>query len=354
MDKFKNFLKTFISPTYARKQRYMSLFIALLIFVFEALVLYAPINTVLLNKKEVYSNSSIYTKAIYNVSDDYDMTNIQNSHYTITKTSDGYVLTSTIENEDIKKYQYTYVLDNNTVNVYLVFDVNDKLYCREKEIIDQYMEAYPSDGEEKAVYSGMIAVVDESKGLDVNERLAYYHSLSLDEVIVLVKNRNYKEMYQIPEEDNTYCIVFNSDYYYLEIPKSLKDKVDNGITIGQKYDNILVNDNTLSSFIRPFVMYVSERILNAQSRSYILTLLLNIILFPLIVSFIIYLFLHKRGSLKTFGEYYNILAISSVVPCLIAFALTWLIATYAQTIYVLLLLVFGIYMLYRSNAIKDL
>ena len=77
------------------------------------------------------------------------------------------------------------------------------------------------------------------------------------------------------------------------------------------------------------------------------------IVYPVIFAFILFLILRKRGSVKRFKEHYNIIAITSIVPFLIAFILAWFITTSSAIAYLASFTVYSLIMSYSISGIHD-
>jgi len=70
----------------------------------------------------------------------------------------------------------------------------------------------------------------------------------------------------------------------------------------------------------------------AKSTAFINTLLICV-LFPFLMILIFWLFFRRNGRLTQFREYFNIAALSSVVPFLITFAVSWFFSTNFKRLY---------------------
>ena len=57
----------------------------------------------------------------------------------------------------------------------------------------------------------------------------------------------------------------------------------------------------------------------------------------------------KQANLKMFKEYYGILSITSIVPCIIAFGLSWFITSTGGIVYLASTTIYGLIMLYAVS-----
>ena len=112
-----------------------------------------------------------------------------------------------------------------------------------------------------------------------------------------------------------------------------------------------VNVETMTSiddFGQQFASNVIDLYIQYSTIQQTLQAILIVIFYPALVVVILWLFFRKNGNLKTFKEYYNIAAISSVIPTLITFAVLWFVPTLV-TMYGLTFSIFYIFILYRIN-----
>ena len=171
---------------------------------------------------------------------------------------------------------------------------------------------------------------------------------------------------KFPDIDNTeyYLIVFWKDsLYYQAHPTNIKSaNVTHGEIIltelSQKAFFINLMDTGSFSFENfkndTFYAkaYLLERIMTGHIPNYVgqysLSTFIFTVIFTLILTMLFWLFFRKSGRLKKFKEYYNIAAISSVVPTILVFILMW-IEMNMLSYYIFIFSVFYLFVLYKIN-----
>ncbi|HOH18218.1 MAG TPA: hypothetical protein PK087_02715, partial [Bacilli bacterium] len=79
--------------------------------------------------------------------------------------------------------------------------------------------------------------------------------------------------------------------------------------------------------------------------------LLICVLFPFLMILIFWLFFRRNGRLTQFREYFNIAALSSVVPFLITFAVSCFFQPILNA-YIFIFSIYYLFILYRINNIQ--
>ncbi len=85
----------------------------------------------------------------------------------------------------------------------------------------------------------------------------------------------------------------------------------------------------------------------ARSTAFINTLLICV-LFPLLMVLIFWLFFKRNGKLTQFREYFNIASLTSVIPLLVTFSVSWFIPAILNA-YIFLFSIYFLFVLYRIN-----
>ena len=137
-----------------------------------------------------------------------------------------------------------------------------------------------------------------------------------------------------PVNGNKYLIVFYNEsaiYYSPTFQKELKyqennvfdfSKIEGGSEISYHLMDLYIPDINIQVSFNTFIACV---------------------IFPLLISLVLWLFLRSGGNTLSFKETYNIASISSIVPFIIIFALSWIFPHYEFVSYYSVL--FGIYFL---------
>ncbi|HHX80539.1 MAG TPA: hypothetical protein GX692_05715, partial [Acholeplasmataceae bacterium] len=138
-----------------------------------------------------------------------------------------------------------------------------------------------------------------------------------------------KDMEITHNEEKLTLFGFNLDYFNFFPDFSLK--LDNPNKIGD-----YVTDKLLAGFST----YV-------RSTAFFQTLLITLI-FPLIMVLLFWLFFRRTGQLKRFKEYFNIAAISSIVPLLLVFGIAWVFPVVLNW-YIFIFSIFYLFSLFKIN-----
>lgn len=75
----------------------------------------------------------------------------------------------------------------------------------------------------------------------------------------------------------------------------------------------------------------------------------TILVYPLLMILIFWLFFKRQGRLTRFREYYNIAAVSSIIPALLAFGLIWIFPQVFEY-YIFGFAIYYLFILYRINS----
>lgn len=320
-----DFLKSFIFPNKMRRFRYMSVIISILIFFATSYILMFPIG-VRANKNidKFIEDNSYFTKGIYDLkltNEDYKI--ITNRGYNIKKRTLGTTSDDEVVEVIAKSYERE---DNQKVNVTIIFDPYN---VREEEIVkvrDLYIESLdvekPNDEQyEKALYIGKLVSVNSYRDsdFDYDQGISEYSAKSLEELKELDKKLTLFSLYNIEDRDgeDDYLIIFYPNYFIV----NCEDKI-----LGTYYRNKKDVDFTsfgVANFGNEVAVFLTESIVEASLSSQQFSTFVTVLLLPFAYVLVIWLFSRKTGALKTYKEYYNIAAISSVIPTIISFIICW-------------------------------
>lgn len=364
MEKIKDFLRSLFTPEGVKRYRYMSTVVTLLIFMIEVYILFVPINTYYNMQIVDYTNENEFSTIFYNIEDSYDegIEGIKNSGYHFDDNGSNYTLVSDDEAEGIMKYCYRYYTNNVTYYVYYVFDVNGTVDAKIKEIYDRYEELFPDESAEKLSYASMVVYYDSLSGKDIDTQINYYHGEDVSVATDILSELSYKDLYQVEASDTTYFMLFLSKYLWVEIPTTVTSSDDRMQTT---YDFAVeaINDedkdysisaiSSINDFSKVFAITIASSFIGRSVILYLGNCLIYALLFPIILAFIMWMFLRRKGCLRTFKEYYNTISIVSIIPALVGFILGWFVGTIAGMVYLGMMSLISIIMIYRVIAIPD-
>ena len=337
MYKIKEFLYKFFTPKGMKNYRYMTILASILMFLFEVYALFFPVNQILNTKPEKYISSNDYTKVFYNIEGSIDNAMYVSSY----KIVDG-KMTSNDENEGLKIYKYAY----DEIDVYYIFDVNYSVSEAVKEIKDKYKERYPSEDNLKIEYSGLLIYVEIQKGTSLEDAIDKYQKLDIDSINECLNQLSFKDTYNL-NSDSAYVMLFEGTRFYIEVPDENSVFSDYASYRNINFD--INNYESLNDFSKIFVTEIGRTYAKNAGIVYLSNCIIYALVFPFILALIVWLGLKKRSDLKRFKEYYNILAISSTVPCLISFILGWFISSTSGLVYLSLMAIYGLVVLYKAS-----
>lgn len=356
MTKILNFIISMFHVKGLKRFSKMSGFIALMIFLLEINLLYLPIKPALTNHIDDMIDNNIYTAVFNNVIDTFNqgIDGIKESDYYI-KEKDEYIqMFSKVDDEGIVKYQYEYEYLENNYKVWFVFDVNSVSDKEIENIYDKFLVKFPNEEENKATYISMLLYTE---GIDNDDdlltRMNYYNTLSIEDLEERLNALSYVDLYNIPKEENTYMMLFLKYSYLIEVPSSEEGVFQRASFNYNEVELHMSDVSSISDFSKPFVYRLALSLVDQQTVNYFGTCLLYVLLYPIIMAAILYVCLKNRGSLKTFKEFYSLISIFSILPAIIAFALTFVMGTGAAMIYAALLSLYTLIRTYKVIRIED-
>lgn len=363
-----NFLLSFIIPQKMKRFRHMSILIAILIFVASVYLLIFPYKIVMDNQKdELIQEDTMFVLAFYEMPNgSIDFNSLKSNQYKV----DGDQLKSIATDDG--EFQYivvSYEKEGKTKNVHMVFDPYSNLDRKILEIRTLYNDSYnitetsTEDETKKASYVSTLTFIALAKDdtLNAEDTMETLNQKTLEELVTDMTNVTLFDYYGItPSVDvDDYLVAFNRYYLGLQIPVFDPEGVQ--LAANQTQATIIYSENvtfditTLNS-ISDLGQNIAQNIINiyviTMQGQYTIQTIIYVLLYPMLIILILWLFFRKNGNLKTFKEYYNIAAISSILPTIVVFAITWFYPS-VVAVYGLLLSIFYLFVLFRINSTPE-
>ena len=340
MYKIKEFFYKFFNPKGLISFRSISFFLALLIFIIEALVLFFPTYQTLSNNPAIYAKSNDYTKVYYDASGDISQEMI-NADYHI---SNGKMISSE-EEAEISIYS----AKSKDITVYYIFDCKGYINEELTKIKTRYKELY-DDEDDKIQTSAILIYNSINATTSLDDAITKYHNTTINDIESELYTLTYIDIFDLDDKD-AYVMLFEKDKVYIEF--MFEDQLYNNNLYYkgfEKLEGFKISDvKDMTEFSRVFINEFARAYALSASGVYLRNCMIYTILFPLILAFILFIILRKRGNLKMFKEYYGILSITSITPCIVAFILSWFITSTAGIVYLASLSVYGLIMLYAIS-----
>ena len=291
-----DFLKSFIFPLKMRRFRNMSGLIAVGIFLILMYLAIVPIRVRYSKADYVISKDGYSSKGLYYATSTFDYKEIKAKNYIID--TEKQVLTAGVKGLSI--YQVNTVFEDKNVIYYFVFDLEKDTYNKDEDLY---------------------------------------------------------ALYQINKSDNSYVFLFSLNYYELEnvqVDEASGDKKSN-ILVAATYKGCKIDFNSYNNtdeFLDGVAYALAILYGETYVSSFTFTSALMLFLLPCLLVAVMWLVLRKNGTMKRFKEYYNIAAISSIIPALIAFGIAWFwpqVINFYTTVFVM----YYLFVVYRINAFPD-
>lgn len=342
------FLYNLIDPVKIRKYKKMSIFVALLIFFATFFMLLLPQKLYLKNHSDYTASIYEKTKALYNIKGDNTnmFEDIKSKGY---KVSDGKLLSNGESNANIYTFLYTY--EENNVCVYLVFDSNEELEEKLKDVNDRYDMIYNSEenvnniGKNKTQICQMAYLESIESLVNLDEVIKKYHDMNSEELNTLVNETPYYRFYGIKDLNS------NTNYGYVFTKSSVIRTIDKENDIySYSYLSFDSNDyKDIGEFGKDVSVQMVARYNEYLFNMQIVYVFLYTILLPVLASLILFMFTFKRKKLDNFLEYYKILALETIIPSIVSCVFIFIFGPGATKIFVALFLVYSVLMLFRSS-----
>lgn len=354
----KEFLKALVIPSKMKRFRYMSILIAMLIFVVSIYAITIPHNIYINNHKEKFISESSYVSPYQKLEEQELEDEIKNHKYKVVKDA----MTSSVTDTDPKVYSYNSDAvvkgEEKNINIYFVFDQNSLLLDRTDKIKKAYLEKYPDAKNSQSIayliYIDELASTETVNDAWYQERFEHYNGLSTEDLSKVYKSKNNFELYGIkPTGDNNYLVIFLKDQLITQIP--VKDEKTEEVTypaLTAYYSNCNEMDFSQATNLNEFGAIIADGVFKALKETdktqYLLNAVVYTIIFPAIYCLLLFWCMRKRGTMKTFKEYYNIASITSIIPTIITFIGGWFIPN-PIIIYGVGFSVFTLFTFYKIN-----
>jgi len=357
------FLKSLISPAKMKKYRSMSILIAIGIFVLSFYILIAPFYLTIKNRKDEYIEKNVlFVSGLYELesNDNEQFTNLKQGNYLI---KDNKLTTTRDENSPYDHYTFSYTNKNEKeIVVHFIFDPYDTRINRIDYLKEEYLEIYEGT-DAKANEIAFLTYIEEQKNPELNyeEYFEELNGLSSEKLTERINNVTLFDLFNIEtsKDYDSYLIIFNSSSFDYQVPlyNQKGEKIESRYTFGnfQYFDDFKFNVqeyHNISDLSKEMTGNIIEYQMMRDKQQYSLNAILFVLLYPTLIIFILWLMFRKNSVLKTFKEYYNIAAISSIIPTLITFVISW-VFTEALSFYGMLLAIYYVFILYRVNTIPD-
>jgi len=318
------FLKSLVIPKEMKRYRYMSVLISVIIFFLEVYLINWPLTMHIKNLgpnvKEMY-NHLVLTEISESLADYPHNEQILKEIASLEcEVSEGYLkcanLEKTVDTEEKVEYavfEREIVFEKDGVTKHLKFIINLNLVNPDEEKIVYDLKTIPY--------------------VDYNE---YYQVvLTADRLIFQAHQKGIDEE-KIEHNGNSLNFQFINYTYTGYIPEfTLKVNEASARNIGERILDAIVN------------AYLKQ-----VSSINLIQLFMLLFIMPLFIILVSWILFRSNGKLKTFREYYNIAAIASIVPILIAFIVVWFLPG-ALDYYPVLFILFCFFALYKINSAPD-
>ena len=369
----KEILLSVVSPLKIKKYRFMTVFIAMLIFVVSVYVLSFPNKVVMNMNKDTYLSEHSYVNAYMNLPEDIALSQeFINNQY---KINDKYEMTSVLTSTNVQKYYFENIKvklagqDEKTINIHIVFDLSNTMEEGLKKVKEEYTAVYSEDQDERVSYATYLIYVDwiklskeeqvqSWKDAKINE----YHNEDLEVLKTKMSKLTNFDLFNISinSYENNYCLMFFKDYAVSQI--AYYDEEADKITypsLQLVYSSLKMNLDfseftKLNEFGNYFADQMFEPLRDTDQTKYILQVVGYVLLFPAVFVLFLSWSMKKHGTLKTYKEYYNVAAISSLLPLLISFIVLWFAPNLAPMVYGASFSLYTLFVFIKINSTPEL
>jgi maltodextrin utilization protein YvdJ len=336
----------------------MSVLISIFIFIITIYVIVLPYKTVTNNQKDKFiKDNTLGVLGLYEMDNDtFNYNEIKDKGFQIKDQK----LTSSIEDDDeVQHYKVEYTTNGEKRVVNIIFDPynnrTEKVNLIKKEYDTKYnITDSSSDSEKnKAYYISNLVFIEKlnNSDLDINAKIEELYALPLTEIEKISNEMDGFDLYNVERHEDSldFIVVFNQDIMIYVGEKAGEENLT-AATIRYSKDFDLKFNQLSSSkeFGETISNYIVQMYILTIQNQQTLQIIFSTLIAPIILVFIVWLLYRKKGTLKTYKEYYNIAAICSVIPTIIIFVLTWFWLG-AIIIHAALMLVFYVFALYRIN-----
>lgn len=366
----KEILLSFILPLKMKRFRFMSVFIAMLIFIASVYCIALPNQLYIKSHKDEYLSQKSYVNAYIDLPEETngDFKRLKDAQY---KMNDKFEMTSPIAHDGFAIYSFESIdiqlfdEDPKVSNFYIVFDINNTLSQRLEKIKEDYTNMYPDDSKEKIQNASYLYYLDTlNENIEINKEYQNKRFLELhneeETKLKELKNKitNF-DLFGLDVSENSYLLIFMKSTLSTQIP--YYDKSEDKITYPSLTTYYKTSDmnfdftqiTSLRDFGNQYVDLMFKPLEQTDRTNYLLQVIGYVILFPAIYVLVLCWTMKKRGVMKTFKEYYNIASISSVLPLLITFILGWFIPN-VVIVYGFLFCIFTLFVFIKINSTPEL
>lgn len=290
MQRFVGFVKSLFIPKAMYRRRNSTILMAILILLLESVVLAVPIRHYLLS----HQDESLASYALYNVMnvpDDLPLAQevqeaITASGYSVTKTDDGYALTASAvaDTKAVVTKEITYVTLGITRHLHVILDLGNTITSAYSASTFTFtIENYPVN-----------ETTEQSFLLFQSAQAVYYPEPYGVDALDLVHNEN--------------AIEFGSYVFYYS--------QDAGRTFA-------LDQTSPQAMFTNIADHLANGLANYYATMYQVYLVLYNVVFTLLIALIIMFVFRGRSKLTNFKQYLNLLAVSSIAPEILTFAVLW-------------------------------
>lgn len=367
----KDFLLSLISPLKMKKYRFMSILIAILIFIVTIYLLSIPHSVYMKSHKEEYLSQKAYVNAYLDLpqstnNDEYNK--LLNAKY---KVNENYQMTSTTSDNGPQVYNFNnvsiklYNEEEKLVNFHIVFDVHNTVINELDATKEEYVNLYPDDSNDKANYASYIYFYDKinsQEEIDTNwknNKLEQLHNTEEKELSERMDNINNFDLFGVEYDGYDYLLIFLQDSIVTHIPYYDEDQEKMTYPALSSYYSVskmtfdFSNCTTFHDFGRHFSDVMFTPLSNTDQTEYLLQVIGYVLIFPAIFVLVLSWAMKKRGVMKTFKEYYNVASIASVVPAIVVFIIGWFIPN-VIVLYGALFCIFTLFTFIKINSTPEL
>ena len=367
----KEFILSLVSPLKIKKYRFMTVFIAMFIFVVSVYLVAIPNQMYMKINKDLYLSQKIYVSAYIDLPEEKLPAEFIAEKY---KINDEYKMVSASNTKEIQKYYFEnievklYEEEMKSINIHIVFDLDNSVDTKLKAIREKYVQLYPDDSDNRKTYSAYITFVEyiklpkeeatdswiENKFKELKET----EDKVLEDQMRQLSNFDLFNI-NINETENNYLLMFFKDYavsqdaYYDQQAEKITYPSIQVIYSDQNLKFDFSDKTTLTEFGNYFAQTMFKPLSSSDQTNYLLQVVGYVILFPAIFVLLLCWSMRKRGVMKTYKEYYNVSAISSIIPAIITFIIGWFVPM-AATIYGALFCLFTLFVYIKINSTPEL
>lgn len=370
-----NFLKSLVLPTKMVKYRYMSVLLGVILFILSAILLTIPIGSYyknnsyrLIEERNALGLRDFLQAPTNSSSEAYqELLKMKEAGFKVEYQEDdkNYQLTYKVDGEIVEEhrslYEFAY-LNKDDINVHVHIYVDIFNVERDKNLAEAEKEKIlpPTKIKSDQDLRDNFSFIDYDS-LTAGEKNAligsyYVRANKLDNTqnIHFKPLLNENHIFMILGTDSLYYSFYNiieQDGEYIENPSNSIAR--NYWTMDYSFDaNEIINTNAKVS-LDNLARLISKGFAASLSIFAQFSVFLYVFLFPMLIILMVFILFRKSGRLQTLKEYFNVAAISSVVPVFIAFLVSWFYVE-AYSFYVFIFATYYLLMVLKINTVKEI